>query len=122
MKKKVFWGGLFLLIILSVNWSVKRINLNPNFEIGQKVDSLNGVVVYYNGGVNHVADRNVTKDGYNLGLKYQCVEFVKRYYYEYFHHKMPDNYGNAKDFFDGNWQMVKRMKKEDCYNLGMLAS
>jgi len=51
MKKKVFWGALFLLIILSVNWSVKRINLNPNFEIGQKVDSLNGVVVYCNGGV-----------------------------------------------------------------------
>ena len=111
MKKKVFWGALFLLIILSVNWSVKRINLNPNFEIGQKVDSLNGVVVYYNGGVNHVADRNVTKDGYNLGLKYQCVEFVKRYYYEYFHHKMPDNYGNAKDFFDEKLADGKKNEK-----------
>ncbi|MEN9380043.1 MAG: hypothetical protein RJB15_1736, partial [Pseudomonadota bacterium] len=29
-----------------------------------------------------------------------CVEFVKRYYYEFYHHKMPDSYGHAKDFFD----------------------
>jgi hypothetical protein len=28
------------------------------------------------------------------------VEFVKRYYYERFHHKMPDAFGNAKDFFE----------------------
>ncbi|MBV6879860.1 CHAP domain-containing protein [Epilithonimonas ginsengisoli] len=100
MKKKIFAVAVFLIIILSVNWSVKKFNLNQNFEVGQKLDSLNGVVVYYNGGVNNVEERNTTKDGYNLGLKYQCVEFVKRYYYEYFHHKMPDNYGNAKDFFD----------------------
>lgn len=39
-------------------------------------------------------------DGYNLGLKYQCVEFVKRYYYEHLGHKVPDSYGHAKDFFD----------------------
>jgi surface antigen len=28
------------------------------------------------------------------------VEFVKRYYYQHLKHKMPDSYGNAKDFFD----------------------
>ena len=68
-------------------------------EIGQKVDSLNGVFVYYNGSVSNVSGRRLTKDGYNLGLKYQCVEFVKRYYYEALDHKMPDSYGHAKDFF-----------------------
>ena len=56
--------------------------------------------MFYNGNVSHVMGRNTTKDGYNLGLKYQCVEFVKRYYYEYFNHKMPDSYGHAKDFYD----------------------
>lgn len=55
--------------------------------------------VYYNGGIENVSGRNLTKDKYNLGLKYQCVEFVKRYYYEYFKHKMPETYGHAKDFF-----------------------
>ena len=55
-------------------------------------------MVYYNGGVDNVEQRN-TIDGYNLGLKFQCVEFVKRYYYEYNNHKMPDSYGQAKSFF-----------------------
>lgn len=69
-------------------------------SIGQQIDSINGVFVYYNGGVDNVEGRNTTADGYNLGLKYQCVEFVKRYYYEHLNHKMPDSYGHAKDFFD----------------------
>ncbi|WP_343696956.1 CHAP domain-containing protein [Flavobacterium sp.] len=87
---------------------VKKINLNSDYKIGQPIDNFNGVNVYYNGGVDHVSGRNVTKDNYNLGLKYQCVEFVKRYYYEHYNHKMPDAYGHAKDFFnpeikDGEW-------------------
>jgi surface antigen len=80
----------------------KRVNLNTSHSEGQKVDSLNGVFVYYNGGVDNVVGRNTTSDGYNLGLKYQCVEFVKRYYYEHLNHKMPDSYGHAKDFFDNS--------------------
>ncbi len=79
---------------------IKKINLNSAYKVGQALDSLDGVKVYYNGGVDHVLERNVTKDNYNLGLKYQCVEFVKRYYYEHSNHKMPDAYGHAKDFFD----------------------
>ena len=75
-------------------------NKKKHFNIGDKVDSLNGVYVYYNGSVGHVLKRHVAKDGYNLGLKYQCVEFVKRYYYEYYKHKMPNSYGHAKDFYN----------------------
>tara|TARA_R110002051_G_scaffold315388_1_gene393688 strand:- start:462 stop:986 length:525 start_codon:yes stop_codon:yes gene_type:complete len=78
----------------------KKINLNINYEVGQKIDSLNGVSVYYNGGVGNVDGRALAEDGYNLGLKYQCVEFVKRYYYKELNHKMPDTYGHAKDFFN----------------------
>lgn len=77
-------------------------------EIGQKVDSLNGVFVYYNGSVSNVSGRRLTKDGYNLGLKYQCVEFVKRYYYEALDHKMPNSYGHAKDFFISSVKDGKR--------------
>ena len=69
-------------------------------NVGKVIDRFNGVNVYYNGRVRNVNGRNTTKDGYNLGLKYQCVEFVKRYYYERFNHKMPDSYGHAKDFFN----------------------
>ena len=97
---------IFLLTVISLltflAYSIsKTTNFNHFYEIGQPIDSLNQVIVYYNGGVNHVEERN-TKDGYNLGLKYQCVEFVKRYYYEYLNHKMPDSYGHAYSFFDNN--------------------
>ncbi|MBI3235313.1 MAG: CHAP domain-containing protein [Bacteroidetes bacterium] len=84
-----------------------------NDTIGQPVDSLNGVIVYYNGSVSHTGERNISKDNYNIGLKYQCVEFVKRYYYEYYNHKMPDSYGHAKDFFDANTQDGQMNKSRD---------
>ena len=73
---------------------------SKNASIGGEIDSLNGVAVYYNGPVSNVSGRNLAPDGYNLGQKYQCVEFVKRYYYEALHHSMPDSYGHAKDFFN----------------------
>jgi surface antigen len=91
---------LLVLISILIFKKVETFNPNKQFVVGQKLDSLNGVYVYYNGGVGHVGNRNTSEDGYNIGLKYQCVEFVKRYYYEYYTHKMPDSYGNAKDFFD----------------------
>lgn len=71
-------------------------------EVGQKIDSLNGVDVYYNGSFSNVSGRNLTSDGYNLGLKYQCVEYIKRFYFEYYNHQMPNSYGHAKDYFNHN--------------------
>ncbi len=64
------------------------------------IDSYRGVDVFYNGKTSNVFGRNTTTDGYNIGLKYQCVEFVKRFYYEFYKHKMPNAYGHAKEFFD----------------------
>lgn len=60
-----------------------------------------------------MVERNTTSDGYNLGLKYQCVEFVKRYYYQHYNHKMPDSYGHAKDFFDATVKDGERNTKRD---------
>ncbi len=91
--------ALFAFIYLG-QCTYKKFNFNFDQTIGQKIDSLNGVFVFYNGGMDHTTGRNLAIDGYNLGMKYQCVEFVKRYYYQYLNHKMPDSYGNAKDFFD----------------------
>lgn len=101
MKKILILALIVLIGLASWRWKAELFNLH-DYEVGQKVDSLNHVIVYYNGNVGHVMGRNVAKDGYNLGLKYQCVEFVKRYYYEYYNHKMPDSYGNAKDFFNAS--------------------
>lgn len=91
-----------MAVLAGTAFFINKSSFNPNskYKLGQPLDSLNGVEVYYNGMVGHTDGRNVGPDGYNIGMKYQCVEFVKRYYYQRFGHKMPDAYGNAKDFFD----------------------
>jgi hypothetical protein len=63
------------------------------------IDSLHGVTAHHNEGTGAVHGRHVV-DGYNVGLRYQCVEFVKRYYLEHYGHRMPNSHGHAKDFFD----------------------
>ena len=95
-------GALLPLGALAVYTAVTRTDPNPRHAVGEQLDELNGVAIYYNGGVNTVQGRNLTQDGYNLGLRYQCVEFVKRYYFVRHGHRMPDTYGHARDFFDPN--------------------
>jgi hypothetical protein len=89
-----------VFICIAGFWTYKSVIVKSDYTVGQIIDSINEVYVYYNGDINNISGRNITADGYNLGLKYQCVEFVKRYYYEHFNHRMPDSYGDAKDFFD----------------------
>lgn len=93
----IAWVSFFFLIGFKTN---AQNTMKKPFKIGQKIDSLKGVYVYYNGSREHVKGRNLSIDGYNLGLEYQCVEFVKRYYYEELNHKMPNTYGHARDFFN----------------------
>jgi surface antigen len=103
MKKKVLIITILLLFLgTGAYFASRKINLNRNYQIGTVIDSLNHVQVFYNGPTGTIVGRNTTDDGYNLGLKYQCVEFIKRYYYEHYKHKMPNSYGNAIDFFDPN--------------------
>lgn len=110
MKKKIIvvFGSLLFLgagVFLAKNKDVLRKKVRTHstknsFRLGDKIDSLNGVYVYYNDNVKNVSGRNLAPDGYNIGLKYQCVEFVKRFYYEHLNHKMPNSYGHAKDFYN----------------------
>lgn len=75
------------------------------------MDIYNGVPVFFNGKINDTHGRHTTPDGYNLGLKWQCVEYVKRYYFQVYGHKMPDSYGHAKDLFDNTLEDVAFNKK-----------
>ncbi len=115
MKIKRWTYLLIGLLILSFGGlcTFKKFNSNTDFFVGQQIDSLNGVYVYYNGRVDNVTGRNTTADGYNLGLKYQCVEFVKRYYFKHLNHKMPDSYGHAKSFFDNTLKDGQISKKRN---------
>lgn len=96
---KLRWVFIIVLVI-AAGIGIKLVYFYAPYEIGEPIDSLNHVQVFYNGSTSNVLERNTTSDNYNLGLKYQCVEFVKRYYYEFLQHKMPDSYGHAKDFFN----------------------
>jgi surface antigen len=90
---------------------------------GAVLDSLNGVYVYNSKGSGKRGKRrHKTEDGYNLGLKWQCVEFVKRYYYEHFGHKMPKDRGHAKSFFnkrlkDGEFNKDRGLYQFSCYSV-----
>lgn len=100
MKKTLLIFCILLAIGFVVYKAVKKNNLNTSYKVGQPVDSLNHIIVYYNGGVDNNSGRNTAPNGYNIGIKYQCVEFVKRYYYQHLNHKMPDTHGHAKNFFN----------------------
>lgn len=93
---------LVALVSLVAAWAVDGADTPPAVEpeIGSVVDHYNGVEVFFNGAISHSAGRNLSADHYNIGIRYQCVEFVKRYYFQKLGHKMPDAYGHAKDFFD----------------------
>lgn len=99
MKKTVFWICLIALLIFCGYQGATFFSKNKDYSFGQAIDSLHGVKVYYNGATSTVEGRTVI-DGYNVGLKYQCVEFVKRYYLKHFNHKMPNAFGHAKSFFN----------------------
>jgi hypothetical protein len=107
VKRKTYLLLFLCILLIPAGWigwklaSNKPVIANPNplHSIGDILDSLDGVKVFYNGMVGHTGERNVS-DGYNIGLTFQCVEFVKRYYFEHYKHRMPDAYGHAKDFFD----------------------
>ncbi len=112
MTKRIIITAGIIIIIFIIFLSIRKSSIFSDYEIGEAVDSLNNVIVYYNDDISNVSGRNLV-DGYNLGLKYQCVEFVKRYYYEHFDHKMPDSYGHAKSFFDSNVEDGKINKQRD---------
>ena len=100
--KRFFTIGLFIVLGSFSIYMAYRIYLGYfKYKWGDAIDSLDEVNVYYNGSTSTSKSRNKI-NGYNIGLRYQCVEFVKRYYYKHYHHKMPETYGHAKDFFDLN--------------------
>ncbi|RNC29127.1 MAG: Bifunctional glutathionylspermidine synthetase/amidase [Candidatus Dichloromethanomonas elyunquensis] len=71
------------------------------YAAGTKIDEYKGVAVFSNG-LNYMSSHGLSysEDGYYYGYKWQCVEFVKRFYYEKYKLHMPDGAGNAKYFFN----------------------
>jgi surface antigen len=70
-------------------------------SVGRKLDEFRGVAVYDNGPlIAKSHGRHFGGDGYYFGQKWQCVEYVKRFFHQAHDHRMPDVWGHAKEFFD----------------------
>tara|TARA_R100001082_G_scaffold111119_1_gene93481 strand:+ start:420 stop:1130 length:711 start_codon:yes stop_codon:yes gene_type:complete len=68
---------------------------------GDGLGEYNGVIAYHNGDdINSCDDRHWSSDGYMYGMKWQCVEYVRRYYYDVFDHAMPNRWGHAASYYD----------------------
>ncbi len=121
MNSKSTIYSVFIVVGISIITfcTTQKSDINLSHSVGDRIDSLDGVYVFYNGSVSNVEGRNTASDGYNLGQKYQCVEFVKRYYYEHFNHKMPDSWGHAKSFFDPNISDGKLNKTRNLIQFSM---
>jgi hypothetical protein len=97
MKRKIFIFCLFFGIAIAglFVWNSQK--------VGRVVDSYRGVPVYDNGLFFFRSyGKNFAADGFYCGQKWQCVEFVKRFFHDARNHKMPDAMGHAKSFFDEN--------------------
>ncbi|WP_157882917.1 CHAP domain-containing protein [Deinococcus soli (ex Cha et al. 2016)] len=94
--------------ISEVSPQIKR-TMRANKDWGAEIGSIDGVKAYHNDGLKSPeesvsGDRNYSRDGskYEYGLKWQCVEFVRRYYYDKLGVEFAPRSGNAEDYFDKN--------------------
>lgn len=78
---------------------LKKIRAAGEKAAGAVIGSLDGVEAYYNPDNRH-RGRHASTDGrYDFGLKWQCVEFIRRYFYTVHGHRF-DGRGNAADYFE----------------------
>jgi surface antigen len=70
-------------------------------KVGDVVASYRTIPVYSNGD-NYTLSygKSFSDKQYYFGQKWQCVEFVKRFYHDAFNHKMPSVWGNAVGYYD----------------------
>lgn len=94
-------GKCFVGIALSLMSALAILIFWNSRKVGRVLDSYKGVPVYDNGLIFFQSyGKNYSADGYYFGQKWQCVEFIKRFYFQAKNHKMPDVMGHAKSFFD----------------------
>ena len=92
-----------------------RVN-GKKYTLGDTLDIFQNIPVFYNGYAGNVLGTSKAPNGYVYGLQYQCVEFVKRFYYDFLHHTMPIGNGQAVDFFavdlaDGQMNQARRLRQ-----------
>lgn len=70
-------------------------------KVGAVLDEFRGIEVRENGpDIETSHGKSYGPGGFYYGKKWQCVEYVKRFYREALEHEMPDGWGHARSFFD----------------------
>ena len=88
-------------VLLALGAAVALLLFWNQRSVGRVLDSYRGVPVYDNGLLFFRSyGKNYSENGYYFGQKWQCVEFIKRFYYQAKGHRMPEVMGHAKSFFD----------------------
>jgi hypothetical protein len=71
-------------------------------KCGDPLGEFNGVYAYYNDGYDSCEEgRHLSSDGYSYGMRWQCVEYIRRYYKDVFDHEMTI-WGHASGYFEEN--------------------
>ena len=97
-KRPLYFLIAIFILGYAALWSFKNFNFNTDFEVGQKIDSLDGIFVYYNGGVDNVSERNTTADGYNLGFKISMCRVCKTILFRTFQPQNARQLRTCKEF------------------------
>jgi len=71
---------------------------------GTPIGSLDGVEAYLNSHVPNIQPRHYSTDGkrYEYGLEWECVEFIRRYYYDTFKIEFAPRSGHAAAYFNSS--------------------
>ncbi len=97
--KRRYWPYGLGLLLLGV--CVAGLLTYNRGRVGRVLDSYRGVPVYDNGLLFFRSyGKHFAQEGYYYGQKWQCVEFIKRFYHDAKSHKMQDVMGHARSFFD----------------------
>ena len=90
-------------------------SLADTYPIGTITFEYRGIPVYENGiEKDQSYGKHFSHDGnYYYGQKWQCVEFIKRYYDRALNHRMPHVWGHAKDFFDATLEPGQLNRKRN---------
>jgi len=105
MGKKILLKILAILIVgaslaiafpLSASAQVEASGL----PFGTQVGEYNGITAYSNYEIDYVSNEYNYEDEYNTGMKWQCVEYVNRYYYIIYGMGIRIPGTNAEDYYD----------------------
>lgn len=94
------WRYILVAVLLAASTGA---NAHHRSKPGEILDTYRGVPVYKTWGAvsrSHGRHYSVDNSRYYYGQKWQCVEFVKRFYYQAKNHRMPNIWGHAKEYYD----------------------